>query len=342
MEATDHRPRWARRGLRVRLGFGAALLGFCSSTATLAQNNGNNPAQSLSNHPGWVQAPGMLIRPDCVHEIPKGARVEVKGDTVTGDITLGGATVAHYEPCSEAPVITRPLGGRSSNLANPPGTGNGWVEAVQKAVPLGAGDNIDYIGGSWVVPPNPSALGALIYLFNGIEPTNQQWILQPVLQWGSNGAFGGDYWVIATWLVGPNNFAFYSTPEQVFVGDTIAGFTKITPGGFYQVWAVDVTKPTVTTSGNLPSFSGLPGFQWKWAYAGVLEAYGVTSCSQFPASFDTVFQNVYVYHGYPNYLSDSTAWSGVVYPYGGPNCGLIGGFFAVGYGSNPARAYLAY
>src|SRR6516225_7745358 len=107
MEATDHRPRWARRGLRVRLGFGAALLGFCSSTATLAQNNGNNPAQSLSNHPGWVQAPGMLIRPDCVHEIPKGARVEVKGDTVTGDITLGGATVAHYEPCPEAPVITR-------------------------------------------------------------------------------------------------------------------------------------------------------------------------------------------------------------------------------------------
>lgn len=90
----------------------------------------------------------MLIRPDCVHEIPKGARVEVKGDAITGDVTLGGVKLAHYDPCPEAPVITRPIGGRAPNLANPPGVGNGWVESVQKSVSLSPGDNIDFLVGS--------------------------------------------------------------------------------------------------------------------------------------------------------------------------------------------------
>jgi hypothetical protein len=144
------------RGLLVRLGVWACLPAFCSSTAALAQSNDNDPAHSLSAHPGWVQAPGMLIRPDCVHEIPKGARV----DTISGDVTLGGVKLAHYDACPEAPVITRPTGGRAPN-ACPPGVGCGWVESVQKSVPLSPGDNIDFLVGSWVVPPNPPVGGAL-------------------------------------------------------------------------------------------------------------------------------------------------------------------------------------
>jgi hypothetical protein len=269
--------------------------------------------------------------------------VEVKGDTITGDITLGGVLVAHYEPCPEAPVITRPVGGRAPNLAHPPGVGNGWVESVQKTVPLYAGDNIDYLAGTWVVPTNPSTPGALNYLFNGIEPANRQWILQPVLQWGSNGSFGGDYWVIASWIVGPNGAAFYSQPQVVSPGDTIAGYTQITAEGAgiidWQVFAIDITNPAV-------SWFGIPisaSFQWNWAYAGVLEVYNVTSCSQFPGvpgEFNfTDFQNTLLYHGYPNFLSaNANAWSGAVYPYGGPSCG----FAAFGWGANPGTAALEY
>jgi len=84
-----------------------------------------------------------------------------------------------------------------------------WKRKLRRTVwlvSLGSGDNLDLVDGFWTVPSNPSDNGALIYLFNGIEPSNFSAILQPVLQYGSNGAFGGNYWVIASWYVGNSGF----------------------------------------------------------------------------------------------------------------------------------------
>jgi hypothetical protein len=166
---------------KLRLITCASLLGL--STYAMAQER-----TVTMDHPGWVQIPGELIRPDCVHEIPNGARVEVENGQVTGDVTLNGARIAHYDACPEDAIITRPRG-RTENLSNTPGTGNGWVEASLWDVSLSSSDNIDYVAGIWTVPSYPSSNGALIYLFNGIVPSSDNWILQPVLQYGSNGAF---------------------------------------------------------------------------------------------------------------------------------------------------------
>jgi hypothetical protein len=297
----------------------AALLAACAASVALAQNSGT--AISLTAHPGWVQIPGALIRPDCVHEIPNGARVVIDGDKVTGDVTLEGVSVGHFAACPEAPVITRPRGGRSVNLAGVPGTGNGWVEAVQMPVALGGGDNIDWISGTWTVPSNPSASGALNYFFNGIEPTSQNWILQPVLQWGNNGMFGGNYWVLSSWLVGSNGYAFHSPPVNVYPGHTINGYTWITgvSGSTtnWEVYGYDQTNGAYTWITAWTS-----GLQWNWAYAGVLESYGISSCSQFPASGYAAFYNTSVYHGYPSYYSVPASWYGATYSYGGPSCGF--------------------
>ena len=68
----------------------------------------------------WVQIPGELIRPDCVHAVPKGAMVEVADDGhITGDVTLNGALIAHYDPCPEKPVITRPSAGDRESGQSP-------------------------------------------------------------------------------------------------------------------------------------------------------------------------------------------------------------------------------
>jgi hypothetical protein len=304
-----------------------AVLALYALPAAYAQNN--SAAQSLNSHPGWVQVPGELIRPDCVHEIPKGAHVTIKDGKVTGDVTLGGVRVAHYDPCPETPIVTRPKAGKAPNLANSPGTGNGWVEAIQKAVPLGSGDNIDYLWGSWVVPSNPSDTGGLNYMFNGIEPTTEDYILQPVLQWGWNGYFGGNYWVIASWLVG-TGVVFYSPPEGVSPGDTLYGYTWITSesGGdlSWEVYAYDATNGAYSWI-TADSW----GLQWNWAFAGVLESYNISSCSQFPSTGYTYFSG-YVYDGYPNFFQDSTSWSGANYNYGGPSCGLFFGAFPSGDG----------
>jgi len=311
-------------GAFLCFGWNVALLAFCVSHAALAQDI--NAAQSRSTRHGWVQVPGMLVRADCVHEIPKGAKVAIENDTVTGDVRIGGVLVAHYDPCPEAPEITRPRESAPSR-SSAPAIGNGWVEAAQKNLALQGGDSIDYLTGTWIVPPNPppseESPGSLIYFFNAITPASQNWILQPVLQWGRGPNSGsGDYWVIASWLVGNNGYVYNSTPERVSSGDTIEGTTWIKgeTGGTlnWEVYASDTT--TGAYSWITANSSAL---QWTWAYAGVLEAYNISSCSQFPPNGETAFQNNAVYHGYPRYEADATNWKGMLYTWTGPRCGFL-------------------
>jgi|SRR5208282_4282331 hypothetical protein len=308
---------------RIRLTLTMAATLWCGlavaglSTYSIAQEQ-TNASQATMDHPGWVQIPGELIRPDCVHEIPNGASVEVEDGQITGDVMLNGARIAHYDACPEDAVITRPRG-RTQNLAHTPGTGNGWVEADQWEASLGSKDNIDFMGGNWTVPSNPSSNGALIYLFNGIEPSSENWILQPVLQYGSNGAFGGNYWVIASWMVGPNNYAFYGTPEKVHPGNSILGYTEMTgTSGNTLYWTVEAQDTTTGAYSYITVHTS--GLHWTWAFAGVLEAYNVTSCSEFPASGREVFNDSTVAHGFPYYEDLSPDWYGAIYGYGGPTC----------------------
>ncbi len=190
--------------------------------------------------------------------------------------------------------------------------------------------------GTWIVPPAPAVGGGLIYLFNGMEPSSQNWIIQPVLQYGNNGYFGGNYWVISSWMVGPNNYAFYSPAERVYSGDTIYGTTYITSDSagtlHWEVYAQDdktgaYTWITVWTS----------GLHWTWGYSAVLEAYNISSCGQFPNFNPTTFANNAAYHGYPSYEATPGYFTGWVNPYWtGPTCG---GFEAFSYGKS---SYLYY
>jgi hypothetical protein len=278
---------------------------------------------SLEDHPGWVQIPGAIIRQDCVYEIPKGAQV-----TESGDVTLEGTLIAHYDDCPEEPIRTRPRhGGASPAYQDAPGTGNGWVETVDEEIPLSSGDNIDKITGKWVVPTDPSTFGGLIFLFNGLEDTTQNLIIQPVLQFGytscticvQGGTIGGNYWVIASWMVGKNGY--HSPGEKVSPGDTIEGTTYITSvSDGKQNWEIKAKDTTSGAYSDMGAFS--EGHTWNWAYAGTLEAYGITSCSEFPASGSTTFQDNAVYHGYPKFDLESAGWIGVVTGYGGPSCGF--------------------
>ena len=308
----------SRIGLALTMA-AAFLGGFAGlSTYSVAQDQ-TLASQAAMEHPGWMQIPGELIRPDCVHEIPQGATVEVANGEITGDVTLNGTLIAHYDACPEDAFVTRPRG-RSGTLATPPGTGNGWVEASEWDVPLGASDNLDFMGGRWTVPSNPSLNGALIFLFNAIEPSDGNWILQPVLQYGSNGGLGGDYWTIASWLAGPNGYVFHSPLETVHPGNLILASTEMTgTSGNTLYWKVSAQDSTTGANSWITAHSS--GLHWTWAYAGVLEAYNVTSCSNFPASGRAVFTNSTIAHGFPSYkVITAQGWIGDIYGYGGPTC----------------------
>jgi len=288
--------------------------------SSLAQAQQMSRAAAVKAHPNWVQVPGAYIRPDCVHEIPLGANVEVNGD-----ITLAGSVIAHYDSCPEAPILTRGLAKETPKFGEAPSPGNGWVEDIEMVVPLKSGDSVDEITGTWTVPAPPLENGALIYIFNGLEPTSGGVIIQPVLQYGATtagGLIGGNYWTIAGWLVNSN--AYHSPGVKVSTGDTIRGTTYVTSESAgklnWEIFAQD------TTSGAYSWLSAWSeGIEWNWAFSGVLETYGMTSCSEFPASLITAFANTTVYHGYPSFEKVTPGWYGVFDNYfgsGGPSCGF--------------------
>jgi len=151
--------------------------------------------QLTAAHPDWVQVPGQIMRADCVHEIPNGAKVVIgENGEPTGDVLLKGQVIAHHDTCSEAPISTKHTASVNKPGHTPGPPFNGWVEDSQESVSLGSSDNIDWESGEFYVPNAPSSNGGTIFLFNGIAPTAQNWILQPVLQYGVSAAGGGNYW----------------------------------------------------------------------------------------------------------------------------------------------------
>jgi hypothetical protein len=298
----------------------ASMAAFLLVTSGVASAQaGKTYSQLKAEHPGWVQVPGALTSPDCVHVVPNGAKVDESEGPTAGDVTLNGKLIAHYDSCAEASIPTR-------HLTQEPGTiGNGWVEDSQWFLSLKSGDNIDFIGGSWAVPSIPETYGALIYLFNGIQPSNASWIMQPVLQYGDNGNFGGNYWVLASWLVHSNTDYYVSSPVGVNPGDVIIGQTYQTGTSgndlYYFIYANDVSNGQDSTM-SVTTW----GLQWTEAFAGVLEAYNVTSCSEYPSGRQGAvdFYKTTVAHGYPklDWLTPAK-FVGVQDDYfgnGGPSC----------------------
>jgi len=302
----------ATMSLKLKLSACASLFALCMCSVAPAQTN---PNQLAMDHPGWVQVPGELIRPDCVHEIPNGANVEIANGQITGDVTLNGIVIAHYNTCPEDAISTRRQE-RTENL-DQPRSGNGWVEQAQWD---DVNHNVDSLESSWIVPTKPSQDGSVLYLFNGIEPSSQNYILEPTLQYGFNGYFGGNYWTIASWLVGTAG-VFYSSPETVYPGNRLSGYTELThaSGGilYYEVVLEDTTTRAYTVLEVQSS-----GLRWSWAYGAVLEAYHITSCAQFPPDHEDAFSDIDVYQGPPGYVLTHPEWQGVIDGYGGPSCGF--------------------
>jgi hypothetical protein len=308
-----------------RLTVAAALLGGLAVSGLSSYANAQqSQSEAVAEHPNWAQLPGELIRPDCVHEIPKGARVEIgKDGDLTGDVTLNGILITHYDACPEKAVITR-QGARTQGVAQvqqqaqQEETGNGWVEDDEWNAPVGGSDNIDFMGSNWTVPEYPSEVdGQVIYLANGISA--QKWFLETELQWGYNGVFGGNYYEIETLLI-DDSAAYFSTPVFVNPGDSLTGYSYMTKESGNKTYWESVIVDNSTGYGSEGSY-WVSGQHWTWAYAGILQAYDLNACAEFPDSPRTSFSDASVAHGFPNFDYYSYPnWFGVIWGYGGPTC----------------------
>jgi hypothetical protein len=287
-------------------------------TGSLAQAQ-TDASQIALQHPGWILVPGALVRPDCVHQIPKGAGPRIENGRDTGDVVLHGNIIAHYDPCSEDATI-RFAQETSEGSVITPSTGNGGVEtSYWDDTSLGSGDEMDFVGNDLTVPSKPTTNGAVILLYNGIQDSTLGYFFAPALQYGKYFGEGGNYWTIIAYFETPTN-TYLSPAHKVSKGDTISLFTEIySKIGSEYGWLVeaeDLTNGAISYQDDAST-----GLHFNIAISGALTVANVTSCSEFPAT-KAVFTGTVVDHGYPSYKKLSPKWVGKLYSYGGPACGF--------------------
>jgi len=226
-----------------------------------------------------VATPNGYYHRSCVHEIPNGAR-----ENRDGTITEMGGAATELPEClypgqrtAEGVRIRRSLtqGWRSQTPDN-----NGWIEWSQDG--LSGGHTFSELSADWIVPDDPSSgySGSTgpYYTFPGIW--SNEYILQPVLQYGGNGLYGGNYWTLASWRCNVGTDCTYSTPLTASVGDTIHGVVSSSDCEDGEcIWTVVTQNLTADT---LTYRSWVDTVAFDTATGGAVEVYDISSCSQYP------------------------------------------------------------
>ena len=180
-----------------------------------------------------ILTPGGFKPRANVHHVPRDHVLRMDGRNVnlmarSGQLIRSIGSIAQ-RPGPE-PLLPRNL----SLSARPPRSAapapfaqvDGWVAYTGWSNSSGA--PISSFSTSWLVPAEPATKGSqTIFLFNGIQ--NSTMIYQPVLQWGSSAAGGGQYWAVASWYAdGRTGHSFYSDLVRVNVGDNLTGIMTLT------------------------------------------------------------------------------------------------------------------
>jgi len=233
----------------------------------------------VSSSLDFVLTPGGYKPRECVHEVPSGSFVARNGDDSYSVITPLGNEIT-YKPCRNAP----------------PQHGAAWKAWAQYDNSLG----VTNFHAEWPVPPAPSlSKGQTLFYWNGVEPKDTSEVFQPVLQWGSSAAGGGNYWALASWFVSDKN-SFWSGLLSVTTGDTILGDLTFSKN---QTWTVVATSASQKKGVQIVSQHVTVE---STAYV-VLEAYNIQDCNQYPAKTQFVpFVKLQLFEGFqPNPVTPS-------------------------------------
>ena len=146
----------------------------------------------------------------------------------------------------------------------------------------------------WVVPPEPETeKRQVIYLFNGIEDSDFNFILQPVLQWGISEAGGDASWSIANWFVGSpgDGIAVHGTLLPVKAGDMITGIITLEgrdeDGLIYRSSFEEFPEADLIIRGAKPL---------TWANE-TLECYRMQGFSEYPNVLSTAMHEIEIHLG---------------------------------------------
>jgi hypothetical protein len=274
---------------------------------------------AASESPGWMKTPEGFQNTSCVHRLPAGARVE-DGGAESYFVLKSGARQA-LPQCAYARIV-QPQSSTSmtKNLASgSSGAATNWYYDTWWNAPSW----LSQLKADYEVPAPPTQSGATIYMFSSFMSSDLSTIIQPVLQYGSNGEFGGNYWTIAPWYVYDDNTAsVVGAPETVSQGDTIYGQMTATGcnSAGHCTWTITIEDNSNT---SIPSSTAVveSAIDYTSAQAGVLEIYHAVGCIELPHSDHAVFRDVYTYSGSGHTLNTDPQW---VIQAPNQQCGMYG------------------
>ncbi|KAJ7146706.1 hypothetical protein C8R44DRAFT_864441 [Mycena epipterygia] len=140
---------------------------------------------------------------------------------------------------------------------------------------------------TWTVPPVPvTNHGQTIFLFNSIEPSSFDAIMQPVLQFGGSAAGGGSFWAVASWYLYMDQ-TFFTTPVAVSAGQTLNGIISLVS---QSGTAYNYNTQFTNVGGTALTIDG--GEELNWITE-TLESYATTETSDYPTG-STVFSGINV------------------------------------------------
>ncbi|KAJ7167019.1 hypothetical protein C8R46DRAFT_1272211 [Mycena filopes] len=227
---------------------------------------------------------GYRANSENIHEIPAGGSLARVGSETR--ILAANGSIVHVAPVGTAPTKPKCKSQWRSLTSR---FVSGWVAFAFWHNT--AGSPISSFATTWEVPPVPATNnGQTVFLFNGIEPSAEDAILQPVLQYGPSGAGGGAFWAVASWLryVGPLN-TFHTTLVPVSAGTTLTGVMSLTNSNTNASSATfDYTSEFTNVPGTLLTITGIPELT---APVETLEAYSITAGTDYPVGA-TRFANV--------------------------------------------------
>lgn len=212
-----------------------------------------------------VLTPAGWYHKSCVHQVPSGSHV----NALTGVVTPPGATPYHLGKCLY-PGRRNRNGVRVTSPAD-----SGWMEWAAMTDTSYFSD----VAAHWKVPAAPSSYSGedVFYSFPGAQ--SNEYILQPVLQYGYNGDFGGQYWSAASWHC--NDDCTYSTPITS-ISDSAAIVGEVSSSACVSgqcTWTVATIDSTADTRTSMTWTDTVAYF---WAVGGAVEVYDITNCDQYP------------------------------------------------------------
>jgi len=247
--------------------------------------------QAALTHPAYVRTPAGLKHRDCVTELSEDATI-----ADDGTVTRADGRQDRLGPCSHPSFAARAADARVAGAEAAAGevpSVNGWIIASWWDAPTW----VRRLYENFTVPANPAANGAVVFLFPSFEGIGGSGsIVQPVLQWGNNGAFGGNYWTIASWYVWGSN-SVHSAPIRVRAGDFLWGGLEASDcqaNGTHCSWMITTRSRDL---GRSTAIRIRGATQYRSVQGGVLEVYDLTGCDQLPASRAVRFAGLQVFNG---------------------------------------------